>query len=414
MSKAEVTGNDSKMNLLLLSGSRAAGNLPEDIQPGYLAFAETWIKDFFSKAIELKKPVLFVPYARAGGVSEEEYFNIIKPRMEQMGIELICAPAEGITEQTLANIGGLYIGGGHTYTLLDKLQNTGSLKVIRAKVKEGLPYMGSSAGTIIACPTIKSTNDMPGLARDVIDLRSFGFLDFQLNCHYIDNSMHDSKHQGETRDKRLMEICQFNPDMTVLGLYEGTALRINENKTFILTSEYARGCNAPVFAKDRRDEISCQVGEPKDITDIMASKKITMPKNTPTRGTMFSGLFNQQNEKRLLMQGFNALNMLYISYHYYTNPEVTLTEDGFAFVSSLINFYALSENSGFLMEFLGWLMSAGYSSAILTNMAQGTSQVPTIINLWQALLLNPANVWVGVTTVGEIDKIEDPALAKNK
>lgn len=275
MFKAEVNGNTSKLNLLLLSGSRAAGNLPEDIKPGYLAFAEAWIKDFFANAIEQEKPVLFVPYARAGGISEEEYFNIVKPRMEGMGIELICAPVEGITEQTLANIGGIYIGGGHTYTLLDKLQKTKSLDVICAKVKEGLLYLGSSAGTIIACPTIKSTNDMPGLASDSIDLRSFGFINFQLNCHYINDSMHDSKHQGETRDKRLEEICQFNPDMKVLGLYEGTALRINGNKTFIFTSKYARGCNAPVFSKERRDEITCQVGEPKDITDMMALKEIT-------------------------------------------------------------------------------------------------------------------------------------------
>ena len=89
--------------------------------------------------------------------------------------------------------------------------------------------MGSSAGTIIACPNINSTNDMPGLASDFIDLRSLGFLDFQLE-----------------------EICQFNPAMKIL----------------------------PVFTKDRRDEISLQVGEPKDITDIMALKEIVEPQNT--------------------------------------------------------------------------------------------------------------------------------------
>jgi hypothetical protein len=81
--------------------------------------------------------------------------------------------------------------------------------------------------------------------------------------------MHDSKHQGETRDKRLEEICKFNPDMAVLGLYEGTALKISGNKTFIFTSANARSCNPPVFFNDRRDEISCQTGEPKDIIDIM-------------------------------------------------------------------------------------------------------------------------------------------------
>ncbi len=129
---------------------------------------------------------------------------------------------------------------------------------------------------------------------------------------------------------------------------------------------------------------------------------------------MLFGLINQQNEKRLLMQGFNALNMLYISYHYYTNPEATITEDGFAFVSSLINFYALSENTEFLTQLLAYLASAGYTGAIVTNLGQGTSQVPLIINLWQSALLNPANIIMGITTIDEIDNVVDSSLAKNK
>ena len=129
---------------------------------------------------------------------------------------------------------------------------------------------------------------------------------------------------------------------------------------------------------------------------------------------MLFGLINSLNEKRLLMQGFNALHMLYTSYHYYTNPEATLTEDGFAFVTSLINFYALSENTEFLTQFLAYLASAGYTGAILTNLGQGTTQVPLIINLWQSVLLNPANILMGVATIDEIDDVVDSSLAKNK
>lgn len=152
---------------------------------------------------------------------------------------------------------------------MNKLQNTGSLEIIRAKVQAGLPYLGSSAGTIIACPTIKTTNDMPGSTQDVINLKSFGFIKFQLNCHYIDNSLHDSKHQGETRDTRLKEVCAFNPNMQVLGLYEGAALRIKGDKTFIFISEHARGCKLPVFINDKRLEINCAVKEPKEISSIL-------------------------------------------------------------------------------------------------------------------------------------------------
>ena len=129
---------------------------------------------------------------------------------------------------------------------------------------------------------------------------------------------------------------------------------------------------------------------------------------------MLFGLINSQNEKRLLMQGFNALHMLYTSYHYYTNPEATLTEDGFAFVTSLINFYALSENTEFLTQFLAYLASAGYTGAVLTNLGQGTSQVPLIVNLWQSVLLNPLNILVGVTTINEIDDAVSLNAAKNR
>ena len=98
---------------------------------------------------------------------EEDYFKMVQERLGNMGFETVCAPAEGITAEDLKNIGGIFIGGGHTYTLLHKLQQNGALDLIRQKVEEGLPYLGSSAGTIITCPTIKTTNDMPGLAHDV-------------------------------------------------------------------------------------------------------------------------------------------------------------------------------------------------------------------------------------------------------
>ena len=196
----------SKKNMLLLSGSRAAGNLADGEKPGFLDFAEPWIEDFFAKGIQDNRPVLFVPYARPSGMAEDEYFRMAQQRMKKMGIDLVCAPTEGITEDTLAGVGGIFIGGGHTYTLLDKLQKTGSLNVIRRAVEEGLPYMGSSAGTIICCPTIKTTNDMPGPAANEIDLKSMGLISVHINCHYMDNAMHDPKHQGETRDTRIQEF----------------------------------------------------------------------------------------------------------------------------------------------------------------------------------------------------------------
>jgi dipeptidase E len=258
----------SKKNMLLLSGSKAAGNLPDGVKPGFLDFAEPWIKDFFAQAAQDRKPVLFVPYARPGGMSEEDYFKMVKERLGKMGIDAVCAPSEGITAANLENIGGIFIGGGHTYTLLHKLQQNGALDLIRQKIEEGLPYLGSSAGTIITCPTIKTTNDMPGPANDVIDLKALGVIGAQINCHYMDNGMHDPKHQGETRDTRLKEFCAFNSNTPCLGLYEGQALRVEGDKTHILTSERYRGTKPPVFLNDKREEIECEVGVPKDVSRI--------------------------------------------------------------------------------------------------------------------------------------------------
>lgn len=267
-------GSVSKKNMLLLSGSRAAGGLPEGEKPGFLDFAEGWMTDFFADAIKTQKPVVFVPYARPSGMTEEDYFNFVRDRVSKMGITLVCAPETGITQEFLADKGGIFVGGGHTPTLLHKLQQTGSLQAIKEAVESGLPYMGSSAGTLITCPSIKTNNDMPCPANDVMDLRSLNLIKPQLNCHYMDNAMHDPKHQGETRDTRLIESCTFNPQMTVLGLYEGQALRVEGDKVNLLTSPNNRGTNTPVFKFNSstqavdRSEIECQVGVAQDVSRL--------------------------------------------------------------------------------------------------------------------------------------------------
>lgn len=249
--------------MLLLSGSRAAGNIPEGQKPGMFDFAESWIRDFFS---QIDKPVLFVPYARPGGISEEEYFSQVAERFKKMNIEVVCAPKDGVTETSLKEAGGMFIGGGHTPTLLFKLQTTGSLPRIKKSVENGFPYMGSSAGSLVTCPTIKTNNDMPGPANDVMDLKALGLVPFQLNCHYMDDSMHDSKHQGETRDTRLREFCIFNPNVPVVGLYEGQAIRVQGDETQLWTSVNTRGTRSPIFLNDARKEISCQFGIPARIS----------------------------------------------------------------------------------------------------------------------------------------------------
>ncbi len=248
-------------NLLLLSGSRAAGNLPDGQTPGFLDWAADWIAEMYK---DLDAPVLVVPYARPGGKTEQAYFEEISERFQRIGIDSIRAPEDGQLN-TAGKVGGIYIGGGHTPTLLHKLQSSGGLETIVRLVEAGTPYIGSSAGSLIACPTIKTNNDMPGPAHDVINLNSLGLIPFQLNCHYMDDSMHDPKHQGETRDTRLKEFCIFNPNQHVLGLYEGQALRVQGDSMALWTSKNTRGTRSPLFYNDTRKEIVCSVDQPQPI-----------------------------------------------------------------------------------------------------------------------------------------------------
>lgn len=261
----------TQKNMLLLSGSKAAGNLPNGEKPGFLDWAQAWIKEFFMQPIQQKKPIVFIPYARPGGTTEQEYFTFVQQRLEKMGITTICAPEQGITAAVLNKAGGIFIGGGHTPTLLYKLQTTNSLDIIRQAVNAGLPYLGSSAGTLVTCPTIKTNNDMPGPANDVIHLKSLDLVGAQINCHYMDDAMHDPKHQGETRDIRLQEFCAFNPNITVLGLYEGQALRVIGKQTYLWTSEQTRSTKTPVFRNKQRTEIQCTIGVAQDVSDIFCA-----------------------------------------------------------------------------------------------------------------------------------------------
>lgn len=260
----------NKLQLLLLSGSKASGGLGADEKPGFLEWAKDDIKRFCADKKKDGKPVLIVPYARPDGMPEGEYYEIMREAFEDMGLQTVCAPSDGkITPELLNDVGAMFVGGGHTPTLLHKLQqsiNGGSsaLENIRRAVKDGLPYMGSSAGSLIACPSIKTNNDMPGPQNDIMDLRSLGLIDYQLNCHYMDSSMETKGHHGETRDTRLKEVVEFNPGMIALGLYEGQALRVDGNKHSIITSQNKRGEECPVFAKGVQDSIPCPEGD----TDI--------------------------------------------------------------------------------------------------------------------------------------------------
>jgi len=122
------------------------------------------------------------------------------------------------------------VGGGNTFHLLSHIYSNALLDVISERVNEGLPYMGWSAGSNLACPTIKTTNDMP-----IVQPPSFeavGAVPFQINPHYLD--AHPAGHGGETREDRIREFIEVNRDMYVAGLREGSTLRVEGNDMELL------------------------------------------------------------------------------------------------------------------------------------------------------------------------------------
>ena len=219
------------MRLLLLSNSRNFGG-------EFLAHAEGAIKAFLGRDIET---VLFVPYA-AVRVSYDEYTATVGQRFGELGYRVRSVHAERDGLAAVARAQAIVVGGGNTFRLLERLHDAGLMEAIRSRARGGAPYLGWSAGTVVAGLTIKTTNDMP-----IVQPPSFealGLVPFQINPHYTDARI--PNHAGETRAERLLEFATVNPDVPVVGLREGSALRV-EDGTLALLGEQP----ATVFASGR-------------------------------------------------------------------------------------------------------------------------------------------------------------------
>ncbi|MAD72678.1 MAG: dipeptidase PepE [Euryarchaeota archaeon] len=177
------------------------------------------------KNFEGCKKVIFIPYASR---DYDEYTNSVKEMFSHLEFEIIGIHELDNPLVELEKMEGIYVGGGNTFSLVQKLHEKEIIEVIRRKVLEnGIPYAGVSAGANVACPTMQTTNDMP------IDLvpsfETFDIVPFQINPHYHpggiwwkeNNELRE--HFGETRKRRIEEFHNYN-DTPVIGLYEGSFL----------------------------------------------------------------------------------------------------------------------------------------------------------------------------------------------
>jgi dipeptidase E len=174
--------------------------------------------------------VLFVPWALA---DHDGYLRAMRERGLDGGYEL-----QGIHEcedpvAAVREAEAVFVGGGNTFRLTAALQDHGVLEPLRGRVRDGMPYAGASAGTNVACPTMRTTNDMPIVQPESFE--TLGLVPFQINPHYFEGStwVRDGErfreHFGETRDQRIAEFHEEN-EVPVVGLWEGAALRVRDEQ----------------------------------------------------------------------------------------------------------------------------------------------------------------------------------------
>ena len=211
------------MRLLLVSNSTLHGQ-------GYLDHCAAAMQAFLGKSV---RRVLFVPYALA---DRDAYHRKAAERFQAMGYQLDSIHQASDPRAAAAAAEAFFVGGGNTFRLLAELRRQGLLPVIRAAVEAGRPYMGSSAGSNMACATIMTTNDMP-----IVDPGGFdalGLVPFQINPHYLDPQP-GSTHMGETREERLRQYHEVNA-RAVVGLREGAWLRVEGGVVHLEGSTSAR------------------------------------------------------------------------------------------------------------------------------------------------------------------------------
>lgn len=223
----------------------------------YLRYPIPAIADFLEKR-PLK--IVFIPFA-AVTFSFDEYEKRVKERFAEIGhtvasIHHFADPAEAIRDAE-----AIVTGGGNTWQLVRMMNDHGLFPLIRERILAGIPYIGWSAGSNVACPTLRTTNDMP-----IIDPKGFDCLNvipFQINPHYLDKN--PEGHGGETREQRIEEFLEINPNIYVIGLREGTMVLREGDILSLIGKRTAR-----IFKKG---EIPVELSENDDLSFLINNDK---------------------------------------------------------------------------------------------------------------------------------------------
>jgi dipeptidase E len=179
--------------------------------------------------------VLFIPYAQVLS-SFSDFATLMRRTFRQMGYQLLSIPEVDDPIAAINDAEAIFVGGGNTFHLLSAIRANGLEGPIRARVSEGVPYIGSSAGANIACPTIMTTNDMPIV--DPNGLTALNLIPFQINPHFIDADPFSQG--GESRTERIKEFIKLHAGTYVVGLREGSMLKIDGSSIALFGQPGAR------------------------------------------------------------------------------------------------------------------------------------------------------------------------------
>jgi len=198
------------------------------------------------------KSILFIPYARPSGISHDEYTQKVSQAFATINISVKGIHEFEDAQDAIKNAEGIFTGGGNTFLLVTQLYKNNIMQLLAETVKNGTPYLGTSAGSNICGLSMQTTNDMPIIYPP--SFQTLGLIPFNLNPHYLDPDL-QSKHMGETRETRIKEFHAFN-SIPVLGLREGSWLEVKGEKVTLkgnLTARLFKRNETPVELETESD-----------------------------------------------------------------------------------------------------------------------------------------------------------------